>query len=481
MGNSITAAPSLAERTFTHQRSSTTITVGQQNGTMVHRLSARGVSAEYPIAYQVGSGILGRSFLVRLGDYFLQSPASWYSPNSWDVSPGLEPATMLDLERVVDENCLFCHAGRYAFSGEEGRRHRGSELTAITCERCHGSSAEHVRRPSPTNIVNPARLPARARDSVCEQCHLSGAARVLHREKSWRDFRPGDNFENTASVFLLNQSGSDVKVASQVEQLAESTCAKASGGKLWCGSCHDAHGEKPDRVKKIRDVCVSCHPSVHKTAEYQDKSECLSCHMPRTPAAGVMHVAITDHRILRRPAATATGALGTASQLPRVWKEPPTEFSKRDSGLAYVRLGFERGIPAMVEAGAKILEALPGFEQADDPAILAALAWVKLQKGMTEAGLVLCRRAGEKRPENAKYALNLGIAMTRSGDVPGAEQQLNRAIRLDPSLQESYLALAMLYDSLDRKRDMIAALDRYLSWNPQNIAVRLQKEALLKH
>jgi hypothetical protein len=35
-------------------------------------------------------------------------------------------------------------------------------------------SGAHMAKPSAANIVNPARLPVRARDSVCEQCHLGG-------------------------------------------------------------------------------------------------------------------------------------------------------------------------------------------------------------------------------------------------------------------------------------------------------------------
>jgi Flp pilus assembly protein TadD len=122
-----------------------------------------------------------------------------------------------------------------------------------------------------------------------------------------------------------------------------------------------------------------------------------------------------------------------------------------------------------------MLEALPAGQRSTDAAVLIGLAWMKLQHGEVQEGVSLCRRAVQQRPLSADYAMKLGIALTRSGDLIEAERQLNRAIDLDPSLAQAYLALAMLYDSQKRTREMTGTLERYLKWSPQNIVFRLQK------
>lgn len=112
----------------------------------------------------------------------------------------------------------------------------------ISCDRCHGPAETHVRRPSSTNIVNPRKLSARARDSICEQCHLGGEARIENPGRRFADFQPGQELEEVFTVYV--NASPVFKVVSHAEQLAHSICAVRSGTKMWCGSCHDPH-EKP--------------------------------------------------------------------------------------------------------------------------------------------------------------------------------------------------------------------------------------------
>ena len=215
-----------------HERSGSVITIEQRGGAMVHRLTERGLTAEFPIAYQIGAGKLAHSYVVEIRGYLFESPATWFRAYGWDVSPGYARAPALDFDRPINDTCMFCHAGPATFSGVDGRKLGGASLTAISCERCHGPSEDHVRHPSAQNIVNPAKLQNRARDSVCEQCHLEGAARILNPGKHWRDFRPGSNFEDTAAVYVFEQNGGDVRPVSQIEQLASSKCAIARAANL---------------------------------------------------------------------------------------------------------------------------------------------------------------------------------------------------------------------------------------------------------
>jgi predicted CXXCH cytochrome family protein len=476
MGKSVSTPSPLPMAGFKHKGSESIIGIEARNGRMIHRLIERGVTAEYAIAYEIGSGRFGRSYVVRIDNYLLQSPASWFASHGWDVSPGLDSAGLLDFDRTVDENCLFCHVGRTQFSDDDGRRVSAWPLTAISCDRCHGNGDEHVRKPSRTNIVNPAKLRNRARDSVCEQCHLKGAARVLNPGMTWRDFRPGDNLESTATVYLRDST--DVSVASQVEELSRSKCRNGSAGKLWCGSCHDPHGSESDQIRKVHQVCVSCHSDLG-TSHPSVRSDCVGCHMPRRSAGEIGHVAITDHRIPRN-AAVPGKTVKANFNVPYAWSEPQPEFRKRNLGVAYLLIGFEQQNSTIAAAGARILGTLSELQLTNDPPALAALGWARLQAGQMQQGLELCRRAAERRPFSAEYALKYGIALSKAGELASAEQELDRAISLDPSLQQAYLASALLFESQGKSREAVALLNRYLRWNPQNIMFKLQTIRLMR-
>src|SRR5450755_1766575 len=75
-----------------HKPSSSTIFIDHRAGSMVQRLESNRLRLEYPVAYAVGDGKAGFSYLVRIGDYLFQSPVSFYSQaGAWDVTPGYEP------------------------------------------------------------------------------------------------------------------------------------------------------------------------------------------------------------------------------------------------------------------------------------------------------------------------------------------------------------------------------------------------------
>src|SRR6185436_14326297 len=100
------------------------------------------------------------------------SPVSYFAQRGdWGVSPGYEAAPMLDFDRPITTECLFCHSGEVRTVGTASNRYADPPFVSlgITCERCHGSAGDHPKNPSRRNIVNPARLDQRARDSVCEQ------------------------------------------------------------------------------------------------------------------------------------------------------------------------------------------------------------------------------------------------------------------------------------------------------------------------
>ncbi len=417
---------------------------------------------------------MGRSYMVQMGDYLFESPASWFNRYGWDLSPGYARTAVIDFDRPVDEACLFCHAGTTRFAGSDGRRLEDQVLTSITCERCHGPCEAHLRRPSAKNIVNPAKLTGAARDSVCEQCHLEGATRILNPGKHWSDFHSGEAAERTFATYLLvGGDHADTVAVSQVEQLAQSKCVRATAGKLWCGTCHQPHGEVLNRQHQIRAICTSCHKTLSAAAHTPNPPECTSCHMPRNSTTDIPHAALTDHRILRHPTLAGNNAHELEKVIP--WREPEPRVRDRDLALAEVLIGFSKNVPAIGEDGFRQLGMLPAEQVQQDPAVLSDLEGLSLQQQKLQEALQFGRRAVALDPQSAKAAMNLGIVLKRSGDLQEAEQQLTRAIDLDPSLKAAYMELATLYASSGRKSEMINTLGRFLKFNPQDILFRLQK------
>ena len=359
---------------FTHPASKTRFTIESSDSGMIQRLERNGASGEHQALYAVGSGAHAVGYLVQRGDHLFQSPLTYCTGRGWDMSPGYENDPAPDFYRPVTPDCLVCHAGRARpLAGTlNGYEMPPFEAEAITCERCHGPVEAHLRDPSPGSIVNPANLPPRARASICEQCHLSGDARIPNPGKRLSDFRPGQDLEEVYSVYVFEASldpsrPSALKVISQAQQLALSTCARRSQSKLWCGTCHDPHEQPADPKTYFRSRCLSCHgaalvkthprpsdlaraarpdlsgsrpPSRERLAPAEGSSDdCIGCHMPRRPVSDGGHTVFTDHRIARRPP-SETSAAGADAPSPLVaWYEPPAAFAKRNLGLAGVEVG----------------------------------------------------------------------------------------------------------------------------------------------
>jgi predicted CXXCH cytochrome family protein len=458
----------------THRETGSVLNIDWKSGQMVHHLTELGLRADYTIDYQIGAGKVGYSYIAKAGDYLLQSPVSYYRDYGWDVSPGFKEATVLDFDRVLGDQCLFCHSGSSQFLGKR-RLLAGAKVEPIDCERCHGNTQQHVEHPSRVNIVNPARLAARDRDSVCEQCHLEGAARVLNPGKRWQDFNAGEELEATFSVYVDDERRPAAKVVSHVEQLGLSRCATESRGKLWCGTCHDPHGPgSGNRAIEMKAVCSGCHPTISSSNHAQDISDCVHCHMPRLNPKDIAHAASTDHRILARPVKAPEASVSTSI---RVWHEPAAEIRQRNLGLAETQLSGSRGLRSLQEGG-RLLKELPADQRENDAMVLSALGDVALSEGRTKDSQFLFGKAAQLAPDNGEYLMFLGISLKRKGDFADAEKALRKAIAVDASLQRAYLELSAMYSRQGKGKEMADILSEYLKWNPQSILIRSTLEGL---
>ena len=181
--------------------------------------------------------------------------------------------------------------------------------------RCHGPGEIHVaerdrgEQPNPdTSIVNPARLSTDLKADVCRQCHLQGAVQVARRGRDAGEYRPGLPWEQFVSTFLWHPDLTDsLKSVGQFEQMEMSRCFSGSSGRMSCTSCHDPHVKPTPATADayFRARCNSCHDSrgcsLPAPARAEKSDSCIACHMPRRDSSNVAHVAVTDHRIRKRP------------------------------------------------------------------------------------------------------------------------------------------------------------------------------------
>lgn len=478
MAHSLSSPKREPSGSFIHSISNTRFTIDSNDTRTIQRLERDGATANHQIAYVIGSGSHAFGYLVQVGDHLFQSPISYYTHReTWDMAPGYEEDRRPDFDRPVTPECLFCHAGRAKPIRGSLNRYENPpfEAEGITCERCHGTAEAHLQRPVPGSIVNPAKLPPRARDSVCEQCHLSGETRITNPGKQLSDFHAGEDLEDVFSVYVSEESrdpsrAKPLKVISHVQQLALSTCARQSQGKMWCGSCHDPHELPANPKSYFRARCLACHGAALVSNHSKPSDDCIACHMPRRPAKDGGHTAFTDHRITRFPQPEGDSSEQSQGLVP--WHEPPEALAKRNLGLAYIQVGRESQLAGYMLRGYRLLTTCePDFP--NDPAVFIGIGVVLLgTKHAAEAARIF-ERTIQLEPTVAEHYLNAGFASKEAHDQTKAVEDLEKALQLDPLLQAAYYKLAEIYFEMHNPEKARETLERYLKASPGNIEAQL--------
>ena len=441
------------------------------------------VRGKVPLDFFVGSGSIARSYVWSAGGFLFEAPVAYYAAErAWNLQPGYDQYSYPFLTRPIAAGCLECHASRV--QPLEGTLNGFASPpfleNGVACERCHGPGAGHAAGRGP--IVNPAKLDAGRRDSVCDQCHLSGEQRVVRAGRERLPFVAGERLRDYVTVFVRGDAAAGMKVTSHAENLEQSACRRASGARLWCGSCHDPHKvpRNPERAGWFRSKCEACHQpgDCRETAaaRREKDDDCTACHMPKNSVADAEHVVYTDHSIPRRPRALVAAA-------------PPSELvpfgggeaGPRDTGMAYAmladRTGSEtarkrsfdllRGRQAQLENDPRALlylgdhyrrldedaRAIPLYERAKelDPAQATAasvLGAIRMEQGQFAVAAALWREALSRNPGLVLVRFNLAGALIRMGDFQDAQRQLERTLEFNPS----FAAAARLLDEIRQRR-----------------------------
>ncbi len=261
-----------------------------------YSVSSGGHALTQKLAWVIGAGDLGRTFLYQVDGRWQQSEVSFYTHTAaLDITTGLGPVSGDGLVAALGQQltsqearaCFGCHTVHATTSSGLEPLHAEP---GIGCEACHGPARQHVTnltsspaQPSAAAVFNPANLSPEDSIDFCGSCHRSSADAKL---SVTQDFR--------LSV-----------VRFQPYRLQESKCWRATKDqRLTCVACHNPH--KPlnrDPVSYDRQ-CLQCHAAsasspapLHATLVCpRATSNCVTCHMPKV-AVPSMHGEFTDHYI----------------------------------------------------------------------------------------------------------------------------------------------------------------------------------------
>jgi hypothetical protein len=402
-------------------------------------------SSEQKMAFLIGSGNHATGYLIQMGDHLFQSPLSYYTARRlWDLAPGYESDPHPDFTRPVTAECLFCHSGKPLPVAETLNRYQAGTFAeyAISCDRCHGDPAAHLKNPVSGSIVNPTNLKGAARASVCEQCHLVGDTRVPNPGRAISDFRPGQTLETFYTTYVgARASGESIKVVSHAEQLALSQCARRSGDKLWCGTCHNPHDQPAQSASYYRDRCLTCHVATLEKTHAAPDRDCVACHMPKSPTVDGNHTAFTNHRIAR------PGQVDSIRAKPdtlTAWREPEPALRDRNRGIALITFGVEHGSPTVAIDGYRLLTAIEkNFP--DDPALLTSIGNVLMKAKRPSEALTRFEKVVTLKPEYAPNRLNVAIALATLYRPSEAIEQGQKALALDPLFEAGVEFLDRIY------------------------------------
>lgn len=448
---------------------------------------------EVEIAYVLGFGKRGRSYLHNRDGFLFQSSIAWYTElDRFDLAATYPPEGHPRFERRVEADCLACHAGRVALhNGAIDRRVADPIIEAgIGCERCHGPGERHVAfRNQAENgpgeadpIVNPRKLNPPQRESVCNQCHLHGIVDILRYGRSAFDFRPGQSIEEIRSVFDegtgVDELGAS-KSVTHVSQMRASACFRESNGEFGCITCHAAHGGPPSEQKTANydRTCLACHERRPCTLDESARlaapasGSCVHCHMPTLATSDIAHSAQTDHRIRKDPSVpdrppksrpNGLAFMDDADKRMAGWEVD------RARGLAMFELAARsRDRQAMLTAEnvlAPVAEIVP-----KDIDVLGSLAQGAYAQGRYEDARALWEKILGIEPENERALRLFSRMLADLGDHERGVAIADRLVRVNPWVASHHASRARLLHAAGRRDDAIDAALRSLMLDPTQL------------
>jgi predicted CXXCH cytochrome family protein len=434
----------------------------------------RSLDGKQELLYYLGSGKRGRTYLFQQEGFWFEIPVNWYAKKKvWDMAPNYLDAKEMPLTLPVDPGCLRCHVSGVQPSLPGARNHfAGAPFThgGIGCEACHGDPSAHLAKNGRGPILNPDKLGAVQRDSICLQCHLEGEVSIARAGHTLTSYRPGDNlFDHVAYFVHKHEAGPAGRATSQWEALLESKCKQKSGDRLTCATCHDPHSSPApeERVSFYRGKCLSCHnDAAFVEKHHPENPDCASCHMPRQSTEDIAHEQVTDHRIQRVPDLTIQGTAATSQELTTIDHLPATS---REYGLAYAQLAQHGDRFAQSEALRFLQTAEASASgKSNDPELHTQLGFLQQISGNKAQAEREYATALHDDPLNGTAAGDLAILKIQSGDTADAVRLWQSVFGHDPAQLAAGYDLAVTQCALGNSAAALQTMDRLLRFSPDN-------------
>jgi hypothetical protein len=447
------------------------------------------------VEWIIGSGANGSGAIVRRDDYLFEAPLSFYAKvRNWALSPGYEFGDY-GFNRPILPACIVCHSGQPQPVLEGNGRFREPPFLelAIGCENCHGPGQSHVASAemgsTVGSITNPAKLSPWLADNICLSCHQTGDARVLQAGKTFHDFRPGAELDDTLSIFLVpfgRESAPKDDLLEHYLSMRLSKCYLKSSGRMGCISCHDPHVQplQQEAPAYFRQKCLACHTEKscavplslrqHKTPP----NDCAGCHMPKRDVTVISHSVLTNHRIVAEaeepfPDIAFHMTTPQLSDLVHLSANP----AKQDAPPPLT----------LLQAYAQVMLAHPEYRarywsmaeqlkatQLDNVQVLEALADEALQGKNGESATLAIRyledaiRRGATNSADFEELAKLLVAASRQSD---AVNVLRQGMQLVPYDAELYRLSAKIYFALNKMQEACEVAAKGREKFPQDDAI----------
>jgi len=462
---------------------------------------------EYEIHYVLGSGNHSRTYLHRdAANRLVEMPVSWYSEGGgkFAMSPGYDNPAHYDFRRKINYDCFFCHNGYPQVS--EGTGRAGAEPLypstlpeGIDCQRCHGPGRAHAeaaqRGSAPAElrklITNPARLPVARQMEVCMQCHLETTSfplpnSIQRYERGAFSYKPGEPLADYILHFdHAPGHGRDDKfeIASAAYRLRQSQCFLKSGGKLLCTTCHNPHDvpRGAQATARYAAACAACHAQLLNqltiTGRHTKQQDCAGCHMPKRRTEDVVHVVMTDHKIVRRPPPgdlrapqperQETAGVSYRGEVVPYYPSGPAATPEEELYRASAQV-LQKSNPAK---GIQSLEAALQRHQPKRPEFYFDLAEAYLAAGDRARAMANYEAAIHRDAKFAPAIRGLGAALFRQNDLARAIPLLEQARSLEPRDAPTLQELARAYQQQGRVTDAVAALRSAVALEPTDATI----------
>jgi hypothetical protein len=444
----------------------------------------------------IGSGANGSGAIVKEGGYLFEAPLSFYAkPHQWALSPGYEFGDY-GFDRPILPGCIVCHSGQPRPTQDGNGRFQEPPFAelAIGCENCHGPGEAHVSAAQMEfpldSIVNPSKLSPWLADNICMSCHQTGDARVLQAGKTYRDFRPGAELDDTLSIFLVpfsHESAPKDDLLEHYLSMRLSKCYRRSNDRLSCISCHDPHVQPSQQEAPgyFRQKCLACHTEkscvvpLSLRERKTPPDDCTGCHMPKRDVSVISHSVLTNHRIVaeaEEPFPDAAFHM-TTPQLPDL-VHLSANPAKQEAPSPLIRL----------QAYAQIVLAHPDYRarywslaqqlkatHADDVYVLEALADEAVQGHNAESSSLATRYLrdaivqGATNPVDFEELAELLVAADRQ---PEAIDVLRQGIQRDPRDPALYRLSTKIYFAQKKIQEACEVAAKGMQKFPQDNALR---------